>query len=706
MGRKVSVFVLLMLSLVSAIGGIRFFVTPGKATQLPYPGYPFIGVYPDNVTVSVNETFTLSVIVYNLTNAWVEDPYRPLTQIPLGNLYAFDVELSWNKDVIHCIDHTVTTPFESYPTPISPSPYAGILHGYGEPENKTLVTVQNVVNESGNIHNAYSPDVMGWFSYSTMTPALVFNGNGTICTMTFKVLKKGQSPVQIVYALLSDSIGNAIGYSLNGGAWLNPLQSGTVKTAGAPSIMGVSYSPSVGVVNKPVYFSASVTGNDTPVATYMWDFGDKTGVENWTTPVANHTYTLSGTYIASLRVVDVDGAESGNFTMPLPGVMVATSRDLKVASVTLSQSVIRPNRTLTVSTMVDNLGTAGFTFYENCTLSAYYNASALDGTTTWVQTGASNMSIPSGVSNFEQASFSLNSSSLPEIEAYYYFKLNVTGIPSGYEANTTNNVKVSSALLYTNATTHQVSIDDLACGYKSTATSKPTLPVIEGEYSNVSIVVRNAGNDYDKFNVTLYVNNSVTKTWTTSLLGAGKSQTFNWGKIFDVGSYNLTAVASGGNVSKSRSEILTVIKTPSLVVDYSPPSPVVGQEVTINGSRSIHQDPGGNITKYVWKIFAPGVPISGTPNATFSGSSLTVINLAFNSSGKWTVLLTVTDNYKLTYDPKRSATSAYQVETVIDVASPGGLTVEVIIGIVVVAAVIVVAAVLILRRKRRSKPSV
>jgi hypothetical protein len=694
MRRTTKVISLLILSLISVIGGVGYFVTPGKATALPH-AYPLLYVYPDNETCTVNKTFTISVMAYNLTNGQVPDPYKGgLSTIPLGNLYGFDIQLAWDPMVIHCINHTVTVPVETYPT--------GVLHGYG-PGNTSLVTVKNVVNESG-IVGAPS-GVMAWFSYATMDPATPFNGNGTICTMTFKMVNKGVSPIQILSALLSDVVGDPIGCSPNVMVWLNPPRSGIVKTAGAPSA-SFTYWPSVGVLNKPLHFNASVTENDTDVAKYMWDFGDGKGIKNTTTPTVDHNYTISKLYTVTLRVVDVDGTESGNFSVP--GVKVAASRDLEAKSIILSQSAIVPNRTLALTTMVNNLDNASFTFNENCTSRLYYNDSSLGTNTTWVQAGTGQNAIIS-YGGFKQVSFSLNSSSLPKLEAYYYFKFNVTGIPSGYEANTTNNAIVSTALLYTKTIKRQVSIDTFSFGYQATVTSKPTLPVIKGEDTDVKIGIRNAGNDYDQFNVTLYVNNSVTQTWTTSELGANRSQTFSWSYAFDAGYYNLTAVASGANISSvSKPGGLMVVKTPSLAVDYSPSSPVVGQQVTINGSRSIHLDPTGKITSYLWSIFAPGVAISETPNATFSGSNLTVIDYAFNASGKWTVVLTVTDNYKLTYELKRGATSAYQEAVVVSVASSGfsGLPVESVIEVVVVVAIIViVAAVIFLLRRRRSKPS-
>jgi hypothetical protein len=700
--RTLSVIAFLMLSMVSMIDSIRLYVTPAKAVQLPYPGYPFVGVYPYNETCTVNETFTISVIAYNLTNNQVQDPHG-MSMIPLGNLYGFDLELTWDPTVIHCLNHTVTTPVESYSTPILPSPYAGILHGCG-PGNTTVLKVEDVVNETGNIPGAATSSVTAWFSYVSEFPAPVFNGNGTIATLTFKVLKKGQSQLKIASeTTLSSADGKHIGYSPTVSEWLNPPLAGTVIVVGAPSIKSVAYWPSVGVVDKPLHFSASVTGNDTPVAKYMWDFGDRTGVKNTTTPTVDYNYTSSNTYSVTLRVADADGAESADFTTT--GVMVADSRDLEAASIILSQSSIKPSRTITVTTIANNRDHASFKFNENCTLRLYYNTSSLGSSTTWVEVGTGkNASIPN-FGGFEQTSFSLNSSSLPKLEAYYYFEFNVTGITSGYEANTANNVKLSTALLYTNKTTHGVLIDNFAFGYKATSASTPTLPVIKGEIANVSISVKNSGNDYDQFNVTFYVNNNVNKTWTTSMLAVNKSQTFIWVKALDAGIYNLTVVATGTNTSKTKDGVLTVIKTPSLTVNCSSLSPAVGQEVTINGSKSIDQDPNGKITNYLWRIFAPGFPTTGAANATFSGSNLTVISFTFNTPGNWTVLLTVTDNYSLTYSLKRDATSAYQKEVVIDVAS-GGLSLELVVGVVFVAVVVViVVAVILLRRKRRPKPS-
>jgi hypothetical protein len=227
--------------------------------------------------------------------------------------------------------------------------------------------------------------------------------------------------------------------------------------------------------------------------------------------------------------------------------------------------------------------------------------------------------------------------------------------------------------------------------------------VINSENTSLSVTVNNSGDVNNQFNVTLYVNNSVAQTWTTSMLKSSQTEAFSWSKTLGVGVYNLTVIASGGGAPRvDESGSLTVVKPPSLAVEYSPKPPAAGQRVVFNGSGSIDTNPGGKITSYSWKIFAPSVPISGTANGTGSGP---VINYTFGTSGNWTVVLTVTDNYGVTYNLKRSATFAYQEVVIVPVASSGMHLSELLIGIIVVVVVIIIAAsVILLRRRRRPKP--
>ena len=485
----------------SMIYGVRF-GTSENDIELPTQ-YPLVYVCPELVTANVGDYFTVSVVVYNLTDAYAPDPDNPLTTVPLGNLYGFDIQFSWDPTIIQYVNHTVTVTVEDYPDPVPPSPYPGVLH---EP----IIEVENLVNETGNIPGAVDPRVRAWFAYASMSPAEPYpiSGNGTLFTMTFKVLKKGESPLEIVDCTLADKDAKSIARG-TAGTWLNPPRSGVFRL-GAP-VADFTYWPDVGVVNKTMYFNASVTENLTNIETYMWNFGDGTKL-NTTTPLVQYTYNTSDTYTVSLKVIDKDGVESANVTKD---IVIAEYRDLEVASVDLSQSMIKPNTILTVTSTVYNLG-EGPSFMENCTLSVYYNASTVDwqdlSNTTWTLLNTTTTLIKNG--DYDRITFNLNSSNLPAIEAHYYFLANATGIPKGYENNTENNIKISDALYYTNKTVHNPAITDFAFGYLRPGGRKPKPPVIEGENTTFYIVVKNQGTDLDLINVTLYANGS-TILWET-----------------------------------------------------------------------------------------------------------------------------------------------------------------------------------------------
>ena len=86
------------------------------------------------------------------------------------NLSGLGVDISWDPTYLEYVTHTVTIPVEDYPTPISPSPYGGILH---TPEIKFADDVD-------------SPQGTYSVAYSTLGGS-PFNGNGTVFIMTFSM---------------------------------------------------------------------------------------------------------------------------------------------------------------------------------------------------------------------------------------------------------------------------------------------------------------------------------------------------------------------------------------------------------------------------------------------------------------------------------------------------------------------------------------
>jgi len=77
------------------------------------------------------------------------------------------------------------------------------------------------------------------------------------------------------------------------------------KTSNAAPTLSINGSPLSGAAPLTVQFSAAADDADGAVAQYIWDFGD--GSQSGLT-APSHTYLQRGTYIASLTVIDNDGA--------------------------------------------------------------------------------------------------------------------------------------------------------------------------------------------------------------------------------------------------------------------------------------------------------------------------------------------------------------------------------------------------------------
>jgi hypothetical protein len=174
------------------------------APQLP-TDRPAIYVNPSVTIGEVGTTFTVAIKIFNLTDAYMQDPNPPWIRHPLGNLYGFDVQFSWNPEVLQYVSHIVTVPVENYPE--------GILHS-------PIIQIVEIVNESGNIPGAVDPRVRAWFVYSSLYPAEPFNSPGNssvVFYMTFRIVGPGTSSLEFVSSTLADAKGDPILFeALNG----------------------------------------------------------------------------------------------------------------------------------------------------------------------------------------------------------------------------------------------------------------------------------------------------------------------------------------------------------------------------------------------------------------------------------------------------------------------------------------------------------
>jgi len=654
---------------------------------------PVIFVSPSLIRAEVGQNFTISVRIENLTNNNAPDPDNPTRQVPCGNLYGVDLQLGWDPTVIHCVSNVSKDNVKRIPVTTYPD---GVMYG-------PTIPIKNDVNEYANMSGS-EPGTTYWLAEASMLPAPVFNGAGNFVTMNFTVLKRGQSPIKILGLTMGDGFGNPIARG-SSNTWLHPLGNATFSTPGAP-IADFTFSPDIGVVNKTVTFNATSSRSNNTIVQYLWDFNDGTR-RNETSPITEHVYnaSLNLGYTVTLRVMDNFGDESGAATKI---VNVATTRDLKATSLTLSQESIRPNKEFNATAEVYNVGTSSSDFYENATIRLYYNVTAFDlnntSSGTWAFVGSNSSMIRK--THYARPVFVVNSSQLPTLEALYYFLINVTGVPADYENNTANNLKLSKPLLYTLALLHKPTIYSFQYGYLFQNRAYKT-PVLENETVTLNVTVQNSGNDVDSFNVTFYANGTVLGTAQIRNVPEGVSALGGWSGIIAPGNYDIAVVAQAGNASATRHVEMRVRRIPHLVIEFTPSNPAVNQEVTLNASASKHLEPTGSLDMMIWTIYKPGTDVTDGPSKAVytlrgkaNNASVNVIRYTFNMSGTWTVVLDVIDESKLTYAETRPGTRPYRLVLKIEV--PEGLPIEMIIGAVALVAVLVIVIAFILIRRRRS----
>lgn len=152
--------------------------TPSASALMLHTDMPSVFIDPDIIDVVPGENITIAVKIFNLTDniymsneTWElgEDLPPPGVQYnhSLGNLYGFDIQISWDTTLLNYTSHQVLVPVETYSE--------GVLH-------TPQLQLKDEINTTAGT---------GWFAYSSMAPANPFNApdlNATILTMDFTVL--------------------------------------------------------------------------------------------------------------------------------------------------------------------------------------------------------------------------------------------------------------------------------------------------------------------------------------------------------------------------------------------------------------------------------------------------------------------------------------------------------------------------------------
>jgi hypothetical protein len=143
---------------------------------------------PEVQNIMPPANFTIKVKVANVTN-----------------LYGLDIQFTWDPTIIKYVSHTAHIPVETYAD--------GVLHS-------PVIPVEDQVDENATMIGP-APGTRYWLSESSMSPAKVFNGSGTIFEMTFKVVGLGTSPLQILACTMANKVGNPINLTLQQGTFTN-----------------------------------------------------------------------------------------------------------------------------------------------------------------------------------------------------------------------------------------------------------------------------------------------------------------------------------------------------------------------------------------------------------------------------------------------------------------------------------------------------
>jgi len=103
-------------------------------------------------------------------------------------LIGFDINFTWDPNILEYLGHTLTVPFENYQTPIPPMNYSGTLYA-------PIDIVKNEVDRTGGFIRCVV----------SHRGQKMFNGNGTLLQATFRVKREGGTELKIIGAKLASN---------------------------------------------------------------------------------------------------------------------------------------------------------------------------------------------------------------------------------------------------------------------------------------------------------------------------------------------------------------------------------------------------------------------------------------------------------------------------------------------------------------------
>jgi hypothetical protein len=229
---------------------------------------PAIYVDPPDITgVGPGETFTVSIKVFNLTtNFWQTTelwqrgeelgPWAtfPVYNYSLGNLIGLDVQLGWDETVLKFASNSTRIPVDEYSDGVLYSP---------------ILKLRDNVTETS-FPSPQPEETRYWLVYVTLDVNKPFNGNGTVCELTFEVLKEGATNITLTKTLLADQGGEPIPHKFCSGVFRSP---------GARTRLAAV---DVGAVVNGQYFEPALVGEDVGVSVQVRNDGEVVDIYNLT----------------------------------------------------------------------------------------------------------------------------------------------------------------------------------------------------------------------------------------------------------------------------------------------------------------------------------------------------------------------------------------------------------------------------------------
>jgi PKD repeat protein len=492
------------------------------------------------------------------------------------------------------------------------------------------------------------------------------SGSGVLANITFSVVGKGESIIDLSDTKLLNSTSNQIEHVIQDGYFKNVIlpKAKFTYTPSSPKVGDIvsfdaspSQDPKGGRIVK-YYFDlgdgTNVTGtpsydSDGRLISCSWVFGNGTTIVT-TNVVISYRFSVAETYKVSLIVTD-NSTLKGSIT-----------EEITISKISTSLTIGVNPKTVTVGSNITISGTIKPTLAD-VNITIYYRL--LGGS--WKMLAALKTDA--------------------EGKHAYIWKTTQMG---------TYEVKANWQGDYKHISAESPILSVTVTGIYNLSITNATLSatnIIIGSLVNVNVTIENKGHFTENFNVTLYYNDTVATTTINVTLASGANTTLNiiWNTSnIAPGTYTLKAKVPSvfGEENTVDNEYIIgevtarMPKPPVASFTYSPERPLVDHPITFNASASKDED--GQIVSYFWD-FGDGA------NAT---NVIPIATHSYNKAGTYTVSLTVTDNDGLTH----KITATIRVENVPETNNLFYIG----IGIGIAALVIIIAIFLIRTRKKTS----